>query len=210
MRAWGIIAIVGLFIVSPVFGSATVIFENVYGEPVGIGGVRNGTVVAGLTNLIVNRTNRQGLCVDLMDTSSIPGFSVQYNVTMQIEPCPDKSPMGQEKADLLRRLWNLEYDPAMSRHDAAAFQVAAWEIIYDGSNFDLSEGAFYITTPDPGAQQMLWDLKCHQTQSPLFGLTSPCYQDFVMPGGVIPTPGALILGSIGAMLVGWVRGRRMM
>jgi hypothetical protein len=58
--------------------------------------------------------------------------------------------MGSDKANLIRELWARDYTSIGSSNSlAAAFQMAIWEIVYDGSslaNLNLGSGSFYVNS----------------------------------------------------------------
>ncbi len=88
----------------------------------------------------------KSFCVELDQTLSL-GNTFTYEIIATSEgPKPGLAlgagPMGQTKADMLAKLWAAHFDQALlSNANAAAFQVAVWEIVYDG-NLDLFDGGF--------------------------------------------------------------------
>jgi hypothetical protein len=182
-------------------------YTGVYGQTVGIAGTwHTGSVLAGIYKIKINGVPMDAFCIDLQDTTT--GSAVEY-AKVDLEDAPDVTgdpslgPMGTAKANEVRKLWDMAYYPAMTQAQAAALQVAIWEVLVD-STYDVTAGGFKLTTADPGAQALLDALPNHTGSAGLFALTHKDYQDFT----TVPAPGAILLGSIGIGLVGWMRRRR--
>jgi hypothetical protein len=130
------------------------------------------------------------------------------------------SPMGQEKADLLRELWGRHAKDVKTADGAAAFQAAVWEITGETTkkangklDLSLTGGHFKaVKTPAWVITAQAWLNQLDGTgpkATNLVALTNPNRQDYVT--AVAPVPGGLALGGFGAVLAAaaaWWRRRR--
>lgn len=157
--------------------------------------------------------NGQGIefwCIDLYDTFSFGGSYTDYVAA------PESTPV----LTALGQLFTLAHDLALSDADhSAAFQLAIWELVYDGGNHDLMGGNFSVSGGDTDARGIAqgW-LSSLGPNSPdtwnLTLLTSAQHQDFVTFGKPFgqfrtvpePAPLALLATAMLAMIV--VRRRR--
>lgn len=83
--------------------------------------------------------NVESFCVEL---SQYINYGSTYNFTTA-EPEDAPTPgagMGEERADLLSELFGRHYDAEFTADEAAAFQVAVWEVTHD-TGLDLAAGA---------------------------------------------------------------------
>jgi hypothetical protein len=153
----------------------------------------------------------QAFCIDLED--GFPITTQQYDAN-SLSQAPDVSsggPMGDSKAKYMAQLLNMNtYDTAF---DAAAIQVALWEILYeDVNNWDTtaSNGNFYLDTSGnaygeaalaTAANSMLSGLQMASSFSEYTALSSEGKnsQDFVL----VPVPAAVLLGMLGLGIAGW-------
>lgn len=142
----------------------------------------------------------------------------------------DQPPMGTEKAANLRRLFAAHNDAwttdsaATNNLLAAAFQLCAWEIIYETQDpfysVSCDQGSFYATDSDSVADQAnAWLEEINGAAGPapdiaLRVLSNPFHQDYAImlgPGGdPVPEP-LTILGvflGVGGV-AGYLRKRRM-
>lgn len=114
--------------------------------------------------------------------------------------------MGAAKALEIQKLWAKYYDQAiLSANNAAAFQIAIWEIIYDG-DLSLSAGGFRARYPSLApvvtAQNWLKNLTWSGALPDLRALSSPTAQDqvFLAPPQpaptVVPLPAAAWGGAL--------------
>jgi hypothetical protein len=140
------------------------------------------------------------------------GDKVVFDVR-DLARAPDPGPvMGQTKANYIRELWGRYYTPTPDDEQAAAFQLALWEIVSD-TQWDLGSGVFQCKTVSfphtlTVATGYLASLTGNGQGPGLVGLTNPTYQDHLIPGQV-PLPSTL--WSSGALILGlatWMRIRR--
>ena len=157
----------------------------------------------------MNRASIEFWCIRLNQTF---GFGNTYtDYVAAPENVPVLTALGQ--------LFTLAHASALSDADhSAAFQLAIWELVYDGTNHDLTSGGFSVSDGDAGARAIAqgW-LASLGPNSPdtwnLTLLTSASHQDFVTFGKPFgfnrvpePAPLALLATAMLAMIV--VRRRR--
>jgi hypothetical protein len=157
-------------------------------------------------------------CIELTQTVQ-PLVSVTFDVIpLENGPLPGSvssgglAGMGVTKASNLKKLWAEYYDDALlSNNNAAAFQTAVWEIVYDPA-LDLASGDFqavqsspgvYVDSHVPTAVTWLSSLAGLTVEANLAALTNDRWQDQVV---VVPEPtlGGLIMLSA---LAGYRRRR---
>jgi hypothetical protein len=122
---------------------------------------------------------------------------------------------------LLSKLFSAAYGGALgSTQNSAAFQLAIWEIIYDGSNLNLSDGAFKVLDNKGNAatvataQSYLNSVAGASANYSLVFLNEPNHQDFVTANLIptttttrVPEPGSLALMGIALIAAGFMRAR---
>jgi hypothetical protein len=146
----------------------------------------------------------EAFCIDL--SQGFPFQATTYDaVSLDVPPNP-LGPMGTDKALYIAQLLNTQ--TYLTPDDAAALQVAMWEIIYEtdatwnttsGTGFYLGSGA-NETYIGGLANTMLSGLAKANSYSQYTGLSQygKNIQDFV----VVPVPAALVLGVIGLGVAG--------
>ena len=173
----------------------------------------------------------QGFCIDLVQDSS---SSYQTYDLAMLEEAPHDgdtyfSPMGITKADAIRELWGEHFGEAMtSAVNAAGFQVAIWEIMYENSNkpgqvyseWNATTGRFLVTNSTVAQVANAWLAtigdESRTLNTTLMALvndvTATLYQDYVVSlevgGAIIPEPITLISAVMGLCGLGsYVRRR---
>lgn len=125
----------------------------------------------------------------------------------ELSPLPGQG-MGAARADLLAELYGRFYLPGTtSRDEAAAFQLAVWEIVHDDGT-DLTSGL--IQVEDTGiwfamAQSWLASLDGQGPRSQLLAMTHLDKQDHII---LIPSAPALGLLAMSGLFAGATRRRR--
>jgi hypothetical protein len=164
----------------------------------------------------------QSFCIELTQNIAVNG-TYDYTVTPTEDAPMPGSPdtgapdgMGPAKANLLERLWGSFFDVAVSgnNHAKAAFQLAVWEVVYDGDT-DVYSGDFRVqstsdsNTVNAASTADTWltiitDVNYTGPVANLGALSSMTRQDQLV---VVPTPGAAV-GGLAALGMVAVRRRR--
>jgi hypothetical protein len=173
--------------------------------------------------------NYGGFCIDIgqdIFNNQTATWQVAY---LKDAPVPGLK-MGPIKANLIEELWANDYagptGALASPSNAAAFQLAIWEIINGTPN---SSGTYVIgrqgdtfsatdsdpnTIPTANTWLAALDPSGNGTKANLIALTSTQFQDYVVqaPATATPAPSGLVLGGMaavsGALAAGWRRLRR--
>jgi hypothetical protein len=132
-------------------------------------------VYAGILNLSVNGAATDGFCIDPFHWSA-SGPQAYNTESLALAPKAPVNGMGAADALQIEQLWTHFYSHDMTSQDAAALQIAIWEIT-GGVNFHLDSALDY------GAGAMLeWvDNNPNASAADLIAVTGPG-QDYVIPG----------------------------
>lgn len=163
-------------------------------------------------------TKFQTFCIELTEFFST-GNTYTVNVVDPLNAPNPGLPVGQmtsAKASLLSELHGRFLGEVDTSKEAAAFQVAVWEIVYDtGLKLGAGQGQVYIDNASHlnagtyGALAQYWLNQLNGTgpQPDLLALSKAGFQDQIIVNPV-PAPPALVLAGIGFLgLLGW-RSRR--
>ncbi len=197
--------------INTVAGTAQLDLANVTGVPVSWEPFLTGSIEA--------------FCIDVADTTSNVGDTINYDV-VSLESAPDAwaGPMGETRARYLAELLDENWTDNMSAVQAAALQLAVWEVVDESrvttddpktaaTGLDIDDGKFYAeATSDilTAAQLMLDNIDGGANYSGKYAaLTNDeiqqskdfggQYQDWVVR---VPVPAAVWLGMLGLSAAG--------
>lgn len=161
-----------------------------------------------------------GFCVDILDQAT--SETKLYDV-VTLDATPEWGPMGSIKAQQLSNMLDLHWTKSITSVEAAALQVAIWEIINEDptKGLDVTNGDFKLETEYTAlsyaefatvANDMLASIGTVGNGS-YIGLTNPstadldpddplkvgAYQDYLVR---VPVPGAVLLGLLGMSAAG--------
>lgn len=159
----------------------------------------------------------RGFCADFHQ-AVVPGQSYTYT-PMAPAGLPDVGPDATKLA-LIDRLFDRHYGTATDADRGGAFQLALWELLYDGpGNLNLNAGNINVTSPDSINAVSIakgW-LAALETPDPadvdnytVIGLFNANAQDqlTVVPNNPVPAPAGMVLGLIALGGFGLRRLRR--
>jgi hypothetical protein len=155
---------------------------------------------AGVLKLLVDGAPTDGFCIDPFHFSSSAPLTFE-EVALGSAPKPP-GPMGPEAALVVEQLWAHFYSPAITNEQAAALQIAIWEVV-DAS---IPTATFSINSFDYGASAMIAWVNANPgaEAADLIGLTG-AGQDYVVQR--IPDGGSSVV-LLGLSFVGLVGLRR--
>jgi len=192
----------------------------------------DGPALAGIYNLTIDGsaaldgTGVQAFCIDIWDAAPLRSDNALYNaVPLSQAPDPGAAPiggMGNVKAahlvQLLDAWWGAPLQASSPNVQAAAIQVAVWEIVDElaANSYNVTSGQFYASGDAEAvalATTMLGSVDLSNSDVDLSGylaLTSTDgstgeytglgnYQDFVVK---VPVPAAFVLGLLGLGVAG--------
>ncbi|MFG0329775.1 MAG: PEP-CTERM sorting domain-containing protein [Phycisphaerales bacterium] len=141
-------------------------------------------------------------CIELTEFVS-PTGSYTYDI-VEVEDAPSSffGGMGSVRAGKLARLFGQFHQETWTANEAAAFQVAVWEITHDDDGsvytgtFQVSGSEAYIAD----AQSLIDNIDPNGDRATILAMVGDDQQDHVF---LVPAPGALALfGMGGALMLG--------
>jgi hypothetical protein len=149
---------------------------------ISVTGFYTGGVYAGINKLLVDSVAADGFCIDPFHFS-IGGPQSYNSVPLTSAPKDDHLITGTHmtpgEADLISKLWTVGYSPSLTAEQAAALQIAIWDVV-GGTDFHLTSANDY------GASVLLANATSYSgPRANLTALTGPG-QDFLVarPPGV--------------------------
>ena len=154
-------------------------------------------------------------CIDIFETPA--DGCVDYEVRpLSAAPVPSAQ-MTAAKAANVAKLWSYAESlygdvSTMTQHEAVGTHAAILEVVYEnGATLGIGDGTFTVTglatTAATNAGNLLTGFGAHGGAASLVALCNDGEQDYIME---VPAPGALLLGSLGMGLVGWIRSRKVL
>lgn len=147
--------------------------------------------------------NFQTFCIEIQQ-DVLPGNNYTYDVnTVANSPLPMNlplsAPMGALKANKIAELYGRHFASLVTDNDYAAFQIAIWDIVYDGGD-SVSTGIFRAINFGGALAQADAFIASIDGTGPIFAglgaLSSDDWQDQIFT----PTPGSLALLGIGGLV----------
>ena len=145
----------------------------------------NGGVEAGIYKITIDNVAYDSFCIDLSRQS---GASSDYSYNALADsPLAPSGPMGATIATDIEKLWAAHYSPNMGSQDAAALQVAIWNLVVPSATVS---GNTPVTTQ---AATWIADLPNLTATANLRAVVSPTLQNYVVP---VPEPTTMIAGAL--------------
>lgn len=165
----------------------------------------NGSIRAGMFQLTGDNGfgDFSAFCVDLYENLALP-HAYQTSATRFTAPI----------MNAIDRLFTSAYASVDTATEAAGFQVALWEVIYDNASLDVSSGAFSVSGNAAVAAQANAYLSGLGTETGGYDLTflnARGVQDLVTgtPATVpLPASGMLLLAGLGGVAAARRRGKK--
>jgi hypothetical protein len=142
-------------------------------------------------------------CIEIQQSLN-PGSNYTFDVnTVANAPLPMNmplsAPMGAVKAGKIAELYGRHFASLSTNDDYAAFQIAIWDIIYDGGD-TVSTGIFRAINFGAALAQADAFIASIDGTGPMFAglgaLSSDDFQDQIF----VPTPGSMALLGIGGLV----------
>lgn len=161
-----------------------------------------GSKTGGSENIIKNPSQFLAFCVEI-DQHLYPGSNYHSDVDFLVNGITTKPTnalhavtFNQTQVDLLGRLWN-DYVPLLSvQSDYEKFQLAVWEITFDGGTTNLGAGNFqYAGGYSTDVGNMLAQAAQNGNKTTLAILRDDDRQDLITEA--VPEPFTLALGLAG-------------
>jgi hypothetical protein len=197
---------------SPGVGGFTLYAHNFTG---GVGGVLAGVYnfdISGGSGITVpgissyTQLPEWGFCIEMQySTTSYKPYTIKSLQDAPLTGGPLGGPMGATKADAIAELFaNHIADVAGNNTNAAAFQLAVWEIVYENNgSWDVkatggaADTGFRATGNAAAlnlANTWLGELDGQGAKATLYAYSNDTYQDYVVQ---VPVPAAVLLGFLG-------------
>jgi len=145
-------------------------------------------------------------CIEL--TEHISGGSTYTYDVVAPEDAPNAlGGMGIADADRLARLWGTHFDAGFTSSEAAAFQLAVWNIVHD-DDLDVTSGMFSVSNTDSYvslANSFLADAENGGPREALLAKTADGAQDHLF---AVPAPGSIALAGVAGLFAAGGRRRR--
>ncbi|HET6429667.1 MAG TPA: hypothetical protein VFJ30_14715 [Phycisphaerae bacterium] len=160
-----------------------------------------------------------GFCIEMqLSSSSYRAYSIIDLEDAPVNAGPGGLAMGSTKASAIGELWSAHIADAKTNVGAAAFQLAVWEIIYEDklawnvkTRDDTDKSNTFMATGNDTVRNLAntWLNEVASNDLPiapnLVAYSRGDTQDYMVQ---VPAPGAVLLGSMGLALVGWIRKRK--
>lgn len=203
--------------VAPAFAvSVQFLGWNVTGSPrptVSVAAPISQNVRAGEFQLLVDSLPETSFCIELTQTINLPsGVYTDFTLVDPSSPVLGSRAFNGLQLGRLNKLYeNHLAESRTSMDKSAAFQVAVWEITYDGKGaLDLGNAGFRLTgLGTVGSIASGWLSGLDQAQSGQWqfsALASPYHQDQLIARRV-PVPATVAMLALGGVALGW-RARR--
>jgi len=183
------------------------------------------TVFAGEFGMIAsNSTNPSALpngpydifCLELLSSINF-GTNYTYNVVglPTVFPTGTSGAFGAIKSEAIQDMWNFAAGRQYNSNDfAEAFQLALWEVTFDGINDNLNGGIFRAqgsAAVNAIAASLFGAININGTSVDLAGLTNARAQDLLInphQNTKVSEPGSLVILGLGLIGLGAIRRKQ--